>query len=62
MAYQRKTRDVWCLWVNYGRGYERELTEETMDEAKQRMEEYKRNCPQYPCYIARHRERIEKNG
>ncbi len=34
MIYQRKTRDVWCLWVNYGQGYELELTEETRNEAR----------------------------
>lgn len=61
MAYQRKTRDVWCLWVNYGQGYELELTEETREEARQRLKEYKENCPQYPCHITKHRERIEKD-
>lgn len=61
MAYQRKTRDVWHLWVNYGQGYELELTEETREGAKQRLKEYKENCPQYPCYISKHRERIEKD-
>lgn len=61
MAYQRKTRDVWYLWVNYGQGYELELEEETREGAKQRLKEYKENCPQYPCYISKHRERIEKD-
>ncbi len=60
MAYQRKTRDVWCLWVNYGQVYELELTEETKEEIEQRLKEYRKNCPQYPCFISRHRERIEK--
>lgn len=61
MVYQRKTCDVWYLWVNYGQGYELELTEETREEARQRLKEYKENCPQYPCYISKHRERIEKD-
>lgn len=61
MAYQRKTHDVWYLWVNYGQGYELELIEETKGEAKLRLREYRENCPQYPCYISMHRERIEKD-
>lgn len=62
MAYQRKTRDVWRLWVDYGQGYELELEEFTRAEAQQRLEEYRENCPQYPCYITKGRERIENNG
>lgn len=62
MAYQRKTRDVWFLWVNYGYGWEHELTEFTRKEAQQRLKEYRENCPQYPCYISKHRERIENDG
>lgn len=60
MAYKRKTRDVWHLFVNYGHGYELELTEETKEEAQQRLKEYKENCPQYPSYIQKSRERIEE--
>lgn len=62
MAYQRKTRDVWYLFVNYGQGWEHELTEYTKEEARTRLKEYKENCPQYSCYISKHRERIENNG
>lgn len=38
MAYQRKTRNIWYLWVNYGQGYELELTEETREEAKRNVQ------------------------
>lgn len=48
--------------MNYGQGYELELTEETRKEAEQRLREYRENCPQHPCYISRHRERIENDG
>lgn len=42
MPYQRKTRDVWKLMVNYGygHGWEHELTEFTRAEAQQRLKEY----------------------
>lgn len=61
MAYQRKTRDVWRLWVDYGQGYELELEEFTRAEAQQRLKEYRENCPQYPARIVMGRERIEDN-
>lgn len=60
MAYQRKTRDVWRLWVDYGQDYELELEEYTRAEARQRLKEYRENCPKYPCYISKGRERIEE--
>lgn len=43
MPYQRKTRDVWKLMVNYGygHGWEHELTEFTRAEAQQRLKEYR---------------------
>ena len=56
MPYQRKTRDVWKLMVNYGygHGWEHELTEFTIAEARQRLKEYralstKRKLPAVPC-------------
>ena len=61
MAYQRKTRDIWKLMVDYGQGWECELTEFTRAEAKQRLKEYRENCPQYPARIVMGRERIEDN-
>ena len=63
MPYQRKTRDVWKLMVNYGygHGWEYELTEFTRAEAQQRLKEYRENCPQYPARIVTAREKIEKD-
>ena len=60
MPYQRKTRDVWKLMVNYGygHGWEHELTEFTRAEAQQRLKEYRENCPQYPARIVTAREKI----
>lgn len=62
MAYQRKTRDVWYVMVNYGYGWEYETAEFTLREARQRLKEYRENCPQYPCCIEKHRERIVNDG
>lgn len=59
MAYQRKTRDVWRLYVNYGQGWEHELDESTRAEMRQRVKEYQENCPQYPVKVEKGRERIE---
>lgn len=62
MAYQRKTRDVWRFYVNYGYGWEHELDEFSLREVRQRQKEYRENCPQYPTRVTRGRERIEKDG
>lgn len=62
MAYQRKTRDVWRLYVDYGCGYERELDEFSHSEMRLRIKEYRENCPQYPAKVVKCRERIESNG
>lgn len=53
MAYQRKTRDEWQLFVNYGYGdgWEHETSEETYREARERVKEYRDNCPQYPVKL-----------
>ena len=58
--YQRKTRDIWKMYVNYGYGdgYEYELTEYTQKEAYQRVKEYHENCPQYAVKIVKKRERV----
>ena len=44
MAYQRKTRDVWRFYVNYGQGWEHELDEFSLREVRQRQKEYRENC------------------
>lgn len=62
MAYQRKTRDVWRLYVDYGCGYEHELDEFSRGEMRLRIKEYRENCPQYPAKVVKCRERIESNG
>ena len=61
MAYQRKTRDVYRLFVDYGQGWEHELDEFSLREIRQRQKEYSENCPQYPTRVTRGRERIERN-
>lgn len=61
MAYKRKTRDVWNIEANYGygHGWEVEYSEYSFREAKERIKEYRENCPQYPVRIIKKRERIE---
>lgn len=63
MSYLRKTIDTYELWINYGQGFEHELTEESYKEIKDRLKEYRDNCPQYPVKMKRKRERkiIMKN-
>jgi len=41
--YQRKTRDIFEIWTNYGYGWECETTEETLKEAKQQIKCYRKN-------------------
>jgi len=55
MTYIRKTRDEWQLWIDYGQGFEHELTEDSYREIRQRAREYRDNCPQYPRSIRRRR-------
>jgi len=43
MAYTRKTKDIYNIVTNYGYGWEVECTEETYEEAKQRLKEYREN-------------------
>lgn len=59
---QRKTRDVFELWVNYGCGFEYEVGEDTNEEIRQRKREYRENCPQYPVQIRRKREYIQEQN
>jgi hypothetical protein len=57
----RKTRDVWVVQGNYGygQGWEDVTAEETRDEIKQRLREYRENEPGTPFRVRRRRERIE---
>lgn len=59
MAYERKTRDIWRVYVDYGQGWEYEIAEFTKAEAEQRKREYRENCPQYPVKVVKGREKIE---
>ena len=58
MSYQRKTRDVWRFYVDYGNGWEHEFTDYSLAEAKQDRKDYANNCPQHPVKIVKGRERI----
>lgn len=58
MAYQRKTRDIWQLYVDYGEGWEYEGASYTRAEAKRSQRDYAQNCSQYPTKIVKRRERI----
>ncbi len=58
MTYQRKTRDEYQLWVNYGQGWEHEISEDTRAELNQRYREYRENCPEYPLKRVSKRVRI----
>ena len=56
--YKRKTRDTWQLHVNYGQGWEHEITEDSRREIKDRVAEYRANFPKYPVKVVTKRERI----
>lgn len=49
------TKIEYELHVNYGQGWEHELTEDTNKEAIQRQKEYSENCPQYQTKIIKRR-------
>ena len=55
----RKTRDALHLYVNYGHGWEHEVTEYRLADIKARVREYRENCPEYPVKWGFRRERIE---
>lgn len=45
MARQRKTRDEWQVWSNYGYGWDEECSEPTRRDGLQRLREYRENGP-----------------
>jgi len=55
--YQRKTKDEYRLFVNYGYGdgWEHEISEDSHREIMRRAREYRENCPEYPVKWSRHR-------
>lgn len=60
MARARKTCDEFRLWLNYGQGWELEVTEDTKTEIRARYREYRENCPEYPAkWTGPHRVKIE---
>lgn len=60
MAYQRKTRDEYIIQGNYGAGYEDVTAEDTRQEARERLKEYRQNEPQYAHRMIKRRIRIEQ--
>lgn len=58
MAYVRTTQDTFEMHIDYGQGWEHELTEYSLKEYRQRRKEYQENCPQYPTKLVRKRERL----
>lgn len=63
MVYVRKTRDVYWLMADYGygHGYEYVLEEDTREEIRERLKEYRENQPQYSYKIVPKRVKIENN-
>ncbi len=57
MPYKRKTRDCWRFYVNYGQGWEHEITEFTFAEMKENRKAYRTDC-KYPLKIVRGREKL----
>ena len=54
MKIRNKRKDVkmeFVMYVDYGQGFEYELTEDSVEEIEQRKKEYREDCPQYPIKI-----------
>lgn len=66
MAYQRKTKDVWCIETNYGYGWETESEYDKDDyenpcrSAKEDLKEYRIAVASHggTCRLRKRRERI----
>ena len=58
MAYIRKTKDVYVLLSNYGYGWEEELEEETLKEAREQLKTYRENCPNAQYRLRKKRVKI----
>lgn len=57
--YKRKTIDRWDVMTNYGYGWECEVSEYTLQEAKRRLKEYRENT-NAEVKLEKHREKITK--
>jgi hypothetical protein len=53
---KRKTVDCWRFFLNYGAGWEHEITEYTFADMRENRRAYRENC-NYPLEIRRCRER-----
>lgn len=63
MSYKRKTIDRWDIMVNYGYGWECEVSEYTWVEAKQTAKEYRENAfGRFSVKIEKRREKLEENN
>lgn len=49
--YERKTKDVYVLFGDYGNGYEEVLEEDTRAEANEQLKTYRENAPEYSFYV-----------
>ena len=56
---ERKTYDIWGLYVNYGYGYEEEIIEDTYIGYKENKKAYKENCNEPQKWI---KKRVKKEG
>lgn len=57
--YKRKTVDCWIFYIDYGQGWEYEITEYDLKGMNENRRAYRENCP-YPLKIVKTREKIEK--
>jgi hypothetical protein len=62
MAYVRKTRDEFQIFLNYGGGWEHEISEDNRKDMRERLKEYRENCPQYPIKWKIARVKIEASA
>jgi len=58
MPRKRKTVPCWRFYLNYGQGWEHEITEFTVAEMRVNRKAYRENAPQYPLRITLGRERV----
>ncbi|TXH40942.1 MAG: hypothetical protein E6Q97_38785 [Desulfurellales bacterium] len=59
MAYKRKTIDCWRFFLNYGHGWEHEITEYSREAMKENRKAYREDCA-YPLRIVKCREPISE--
>ena len=55
--YKRKTKDCWRFYINYGPGWEHEITEYSIKDMRENRKLYRENCA-YPLRIRKGREAI----